>query len=120
MKTIELITTLLLLCSICISAPQSETNGSSARQHRLMPVPASVAFQTGRLKVDSSFTVLVKGHSDARLEAAIHRVARRLGGRTGFEFSHARVADPQAATLLIQCDGPGKPVPSVQEDESYS
>ena len=120
MKTIELITTLLLLGSICISVPQSETNGSSTRQHRLMPVPANLAFHTGRLKIDSSFSVLVKGHSDARLEAAIHRVARRLGGRTGFEFSHAAVADPQSATLLIQCTGPGKPMPSVEEDESYS
>src|SRR5215813_7036425 len=120
MKTVELIITLLLLCSICISAPQSETNGSSARQHRLMPVPVSVAFQNGRLKIDASFTVLVKGHSDARLEGAIHRVARRLSGRTGLEFSHATIADPQAATLLIQCNGPGKPLPSVEEDESYS
>src|SRR5215471_9962509 len=92
MKTVELIITLLLLCSICISAPQSDGQ-SGSRQHRLMPVPSNVAFHTGRLKIDSSFTVLVKGHSDDRLEAAIHRVARRLQGRTGFELSHAVVAD---------------------------
>src|SRR5215510_9073631 len=120
MKTVELITTLLLLCSLCLSATQSDSGGSGSRQHRLMPVPASVAFHTGRLKIDSSFTALVKGHSDARLEAAINRISRRLEGRTGFEFSRAAVSDPESANLLIQCSGPGKPVPSLGEDESYS
>src|SRR4030095_3124647 len=120
MKTVELITSVLLLSSLCISATQADSVQSSSRRHRLMPVPANVAFHTGRLKIDSSFTVLVKGHSDARLEGVIHRVSRRLEGRTGFEFPRAAGADLQSATLLIQCDGPGKPVPSVEEDESYS
>src|SRR5215813_341184 len=120
MKTIEPIIALLLLCSVCISATQSDSTRSSSRKHRLMPVPAAVEFRAGRLKIDASFTVLVKGHSDARLEGAIYRASRRLEGRTGLEFSRAAGTDAQSATLLIQCDGPGKPVPSVDEDEAYS
>jgi hexosaminidase len=120
MKTIEPIIALLLLCSVCISATQSDSTRSSSRQHRLMPVPAAAEFRAGRLKIDASFTVLVKGHSDARLESAIYRASRRLEGRTGLEFSRAAGTDAQSATLLIQCDGPGKPVPSVDEDEAYS
>jgi len=85
-----------------------------------MPVPAAVQFHSGRLKIDASFRTLVVGHSDARLEGSIHRAARRLEGRTGIEFSRSPAGDARAATLLIECKGPGKPVPSVDEDESYS
>ena len=85
-----------------------------------MPVPAAIQFQTGRLKIDASFTAATAGHTDARLEAAIHRAARRLEGRTGFEFSRALSSDRSSATLLVECKGPGAAVPSVREDESYS
>jgi hexosaminidase len=126
---------LLLLCSLKVSAQQSEPGQALGREHRLMPVPASIKFQDGRLKIDSSFTVAANGHTDARLEAAIHRASRRLEGRTGFTFSRAAssnaatssaantgaaTSSPPAATLLIECKGPGSPIPSVREDESYS
>jgi hexosaminidase len=85
-----------------------------------MPTPAAIQFQQGRLKIDGTFGVAVGGHSDGRLEAAIHRIARRLEGRTGFEFSRTLRTDAGTATLLIECRGPGKQVPSVDEDESYT
>ncbi|HWP43379.1 MAG TPA: beta-N-acetylhexosaminidase, partial [Blastocatellia bacterium] len=118
MKNTKLATIMLLLCSLNTSAQQSDS--LQPRLHRLMPVPASVQFQDGRLKIDASFTVGVSDHTDARLEAAIHRMARRLEGRTGFTFSRELASDPQTATLLIQCKGPGHAVPSLREDESYS
>jgi hexosaminidase len=120
MKNIRSVIALLLLCALNSSAQQFESANIQSRQHRLMPVPASVQFQPGRLKIDSSFKVAVDGHTDARLEAGIHRAARRLEGRTGFEFSRAPASGAQAATLLIECKGPGKEIPSVSEDESYS
>jgi hexosaminidase len=118
MKKIKLLIILFLLNPMVISA--TEPTQSSSRQHRLMPVPAAVEFRDGRLKIDASFSVFVQGHSDARLEGAIHRFSRRLEGRTGFEFSRAAASDARAAKLSVQCNGPGKPVPSVDEDESYS
>jgi len=84
-----------------------------------MPVPAKIQFLTGRLKIDNSFTVAVANHRDARLEAAIGRAARRLEGRTGFEFARAITGDAGSATLSIECKEAGRSVPSFDEDESY-
>ncbi|HSE97837.1 MAG TPA: beta-N-acetylhexosaminidase N-terminal domain-containing protein, partial [Blastocatellia bacterium] len=120
MKNTKLIIALILLCSLDISARQTDSSQLASRQHRLMPVPASIQFQTGRLKIDASFTIGITDHTDARLEAALHRAARRLEGRTGFEFSRDPASDPRAATLVIQCKGPGSAVPSLREDESYT
>src|SRR5215216_627198 len=113
MKNTTSIIALLLLCPHASLAQQPGPDQPMSRQHRLMPVPASVRFQAGRLKVDASFRVAVDGHTDARLQAAIHRAARRLEGRTGIEFSRAPASDARSATLLVECRGPGKGVPSI-------
>jgi hexosaminidase len=110
---------LLLFCCLPVAAQQSDP-ATAITRHRLMPVPAAIQFQSGRLKIDASFRVAVDGHTDARLEAAVFRAARRLEARTGFEFSRAASADKPGATLLIQCKAAGSPVPSVREDESYT
>ena len=115
-----LVIALLLVCSFRISAQQIEPGQPVSRQHRLMPAPETIKFLAGRLKIDASFTVAVDGHPDARLEAGIYRASRRLEGRTGFEFLRGSASDSQTATLLVQCKGPGSPVPSIKEDESYS
>jgi hexosaminidase len=120
MKDKKFVIALLLVCSVSVSAQQVETAQPLPRQHRLMPVPAAMQFLGRRLKIDASFTVATDGQTDARLEAAIYRASRRLEGRTGFEFLRAPASDSQTATLLIQCKGPGSPVPSIREDESYS
>ncbi|HKG23108.1 MAG TPA: family 20 glycosylhydrolase, partial [Blastocatellia bacterium] len=120
MKNRMLTIATLLLCALATSAQRVESAQSEAYRHRLMPAPAAVQFQPGRLKIDPSFIVAAEGYKDATLEAAIHRAARRLEGRTGLEFSRAPVSDPRAAALLIQCKGPAKAVPAVDEDETYS
>jgi hexosaminidase len=120
MKDNKFVIALLLVCSVSVSAQQVETAQPAPRQHRLMPAPAAIQFLARRLKIDASFTVATDGHTDARLEAGIYRASRRLEGRTGFEFLRAPASDSQTATLLIQCKGPGSPVPSIREDESYS
>jgi len=119
MKKIKLLIVLFLLNPMVIAANPKSTQ-SNTPQHRLMPVPASVQFHEGRLKIDAAFTVFVQGHSDARLEAALFRASRRLEGRTGLEFTRTPATEARSARLLVQCNGPGKAVPSVDEDESYS
>jgi hexosaminidase len=84
-----------------------------------MPVPAAVKFHPERLVVDSSFTVATRGHSDARLQAGIARFVRRLEGRTVLSFSPGLAPDDQTTTLVIHCEGPGKNIPAVGENESY-
>ncbi|MFP5262839.1 MAG: beta-N-acetylhexosaminidase [Blastocatellia bacterium] len=120
MKNTRFVIASLLLCALNTPARQTGPAGPLSRQHRLMPVPASVQLQPGRLKIDASFRVAAAGHTDARLEAAINRAARRLEGRTGFEFSRAPSGDARSAALVIECQGPGSEVPSLKEDESYS
>src|SRR5262245_10922240 len=90
------------------------------KPHNLMPTPASLRFQSGKLAVNSSFIIAVKGYSDARLLAAINRMTRRLEVRTGLSFARGLAGDAATATLVIQCQSAGKAIPAVDEDESYS
>ncbi len=110
---------LLVLGALSVSARQTATSELHP-QHSLMPVPSAFHFEGGRLNIDSLFSAQVDGYSDARLQAGLHRTILRLKGRTGLELSLAPPSDSQAAGLLIRCGGPGTPVPSVDEDESYS
>jgi hexosaminidase len=110
---------LLVLGALSVSARQTAP-GDLHPQHRLMPVPSAFHFEGGRFNIDSSFRAVVDGYDDVRLRAGLHRAILRLKGRTGLELSLAPPNDSQAAILQIRCEGPGKPVPSVDEDESYS
>jgi len=105
---------MILCCSTFGFAPEQ------TKTHGLMPVPASLRFNSGSLAITQSFTIAVKGHSDARLLAAIDRMARRLEARTGLTFARGLASEGTAATLVIQCQSAGKAIPSVDEDESYS
>ncbi|HEY8410025.1 MAG TPA: family 20 glycosylhydrolase [Pyrinomonadaceae bacterium] len=87
--------------------------------HNLMPVPASVNFNSDRLSIDESFKVATRGHSDARLQGAIARFVKRLEGRTVLSFAPGLAADDQMTTLIVACDGPGQDIPAVSENESY-
>jgi hexosaminidase len=109
---------LLLICAFSVSAQNA--GAAVATRHNLMPVPASVRFNAGRLAVGKSFSVAAGDHADARLRAAVERFLRRLEGRTVMELPRGLAADASAASLVVEAAGPGKSVPSVEEDESYS
>lgn len=109
----------LLLLSSFIPKAAAQTPAPAAR-HNLMPVPASVRFNEGRLAVDKTFTVAANGHVDERLRAGIERMLRRLEGRTVLELARGLSKDAASAKLLIEARGPGQSVPSVDEDESYT
>jgi hexosaminidase len=112
MKTILLI----LTCAIAVTAQEKP---APERKLNLMPVPASVKWQNERLAVDANFKVATRGHSDARLQAGIWRFIKRLEGRTVLTLSPTLGPDDQMTPLIINCQGPGKNIPSVGEDESY-
>jgi len=88
--------------------------------HKLMPVPASVKIETGRLALDKSFRVAIAQHRDARLERAIQRMLARLEALTGIAVPRGSAKDAAAATLVVEVRGAGETVQSVAEDESYS
>ncbi|HEX8723317.1 MAG TPA: family 20 glycosylhydrolase [Pyrinomonadaceae bacterium] len=114
----HLLVHLLLLSSFALAAA-AQTPPPPPR-HSLMPVPASVRFGAGRLAVDKTFTAAAAGSVDARLRAGIERAVRRLEGRTVLELARGLAADPARATLLVEARAPGRAVPSVDEDESYT
>jgi hexosaminidase len=114
MKTIRY-TLLTLIVLICGSVSFAQT----AYQHNLMPVPASVTFDNERLAVDESFKVAIRGHSDARLQAAVARFVKRLEGRTVLTLAPGLALDDQNATLIVHAAGPGKEIPGLGENESY-
>ena len=98
----------------------AQAANAQERRHNLMPTPAEVRFQPGKLAVEKSFSVAVRGHNDRRLEAGINRAVRRLEGRTGMEMRRGLVSDAESATLLVECREAGQSLPSLSENESYS
>jgi hexosaminidase len=103
----------LLLIIVCI------TVASAQQKLDLMPVPTSITFHNERLAVDSNFRVATRGHSDARLQAAIARFMKRLEGRTVLTLDSTLAPDDQTTPLIVQTQGPGKIIPGLGEDESY-
>ena len=47
-------------------------------RRNLMPVPASLQFQTGRLAITDSFAIAVKGHSDVIFSVAFSPDGQRI------------------------------------------
>src|ERR1041385_2100383 len=103
-----------------INAQNPTPNVISPAQLSLMPKPASVQPQPGRLPITSGFTVAVKNFSDDRLRSGIARMVRRLEGRTVLTLPADLATDEAAATLVVQCEGAGEIIPSLNENESYS
>jgi hexosaminidase len=120
MKRKRFLFALLLLLSINIYSQELNPQAEVSVRHHLMPVPLSLRFQPGRLSFNSSFRVAVNGYSDARLQGAVERALKRLGGRTGYELQRGLTTDSATAGLVIQCQGAGQAIPSVNEDESYT
>jgi hexosaminidase len=119
---IKLALLILLACLIAvrIAAQDSAPANPQAYAHHLMPVPASVAFQGGRLALAASFTYTIKGYNEARLQSYVERVMRRLEGRTGLVFKRGGATDAATATMTIECDGAGLQTPALDENEAYA
>src|SRR5947209_8359196 len=110
-----------LLCALGAHAQQPRpTDVGTLYQHHLMPVPAHMQFQTGRLAVADTFTVAFEGQPDERLRAGIARMLRRLEGRTGLTLARGLASDAATATLIVESRSPGLSVPAVEENESYT
>jgi hexosaminidase len=84
----------------------------------LMPVPSSVQIGTGRLVVDSKFSVGSTGYSEPRLDRAIERFLRQLSRQTAMPLS-GKPGAPAKAVLVIHTDHASKEIQELGEDESY-
>ena len=100
----------LLLLPKLTSAQQLSLN--------LMPMPASMQVGTGSLRVDSSFSVALTGHTEPRLGRAAERFLKQLARQTALPLS-LKPAKTAQATLVVRTDHASKEIQEVGEDESY-
>ena len=114
-----LLLALLLISAVDVCAQGTASTPGTTQEHNLMPVPAAVQFDSGRLAIDSSFRFAVTGYSDDRLLAGLARMLKRLEGRTVLGFPRDPLTDEGSAALVVQTHGPGLDVPAVDENESY-
>ena len=82
-------------------------------QWRVMPIPASIRAGTGDLAIREDFRVVTDNGADPRVLAAATRLIQRVTLLTGLTLSGTR------PILTVRTTGPGLPVQSLAEDESY-
>ncbi len=101
--------TLLLLAVSADAQEQPRLN--------LMPWPANVQMGSGTLRIDSSFSVTLTGHREARLDRAVQRFLRQLSRQTALQLSSKASTK---AILTVHTDHASKEVQELGEDESYT
>src|SRR6266436_6515972 len=110
MQGISAIGFALLLCATSATAQdQPKLN--------LMPMPANVQVGSGILRVDSSFSVALTGHTEGRLDRAVQRFLRQLSRQTAIPLSSKPSTKP---ALTVHTDHASKEVQELGEDESYT
>src|SRR6266436_1234643 len=110
MQGVSVIGFALLLCA----------GGAQAQEEprlHLMPWPASLQTGSGSLRIDSSFSIALSGHTEARLDRAVQRFLRQLSRETALPLS-GRAASK--AMLTVHTDHASKEVQELGEDESYT
>ena len=90
----------------------------------LMPQPAKLSAQSGQLVFTSDFTVSTPHFHDARLDAALQRTLRDLERKLTVPDATVSVSKDiltrGSATLVVDVQGAGQAVQSLDEDEAYS
>src|SRR6266404_7869192 len=81
----------LLLCA-------ANADAQEPLRFNLMPMPANVQSSSGSLRIDSSFSVTLTGHTEARLDRAVQRFMRQLARQTALPFS-AKASTKPALTV---------------------
>jgi hexosaminidase len=92
-------------------------NGQEQPRLNLMPWPASVQVGSGRLRIDSGFSVALTGYTEARLDRAVQRFLRQLSRKTALPLSGKASTK---ATLTMHTDHVSKEVQELGEDDSYT
>jgi hexosaminidase len=100
---------------LALSGPLQAGPATPDPRHSLMPVPASLVWGDGRLRIDSSFGLALRSPSaDGRLQRGAARMLARLGRQSG--MIHRAAGGP----LVVSVQGPGEAVQSPAETEAYS
>jgi hexosaminidase len=106
----------LLVLVVLMISPSAKSQDQ--RPPNLMPIPSSFQIGTGRLLVDSSFSVALTGYTEPRLDRAVERFLRQLSRQTAIPLAVKQSAIAKAV-LVIHTDHAGKEIQELGEDESY-
>lgn len=110
---------LTCFAAIAIFAQSRDSAGFESVRQNLMPVPESVIWKTGKLRIGNDFSAAFSGKTDERLKRYAFRVLRRLEKRTVLEFSREFADDSPDAKLFIETNSTGNAIPELGDDESY-
>jgi hexosaminidase len=113
----QIATGVMMLAGLSIYA---NAQANSVFVNTLLPEPAKLTITQGRLPWSTSFSVGTPHFHDARLDAAIQRTLRSLEDKTGIPLSKEVRTDATGVTFIIDVEGAGQAVQSLEEDESYS
>ena len=102
-----------------IFAVKAQAQAPAAFTNTLLPEPAHLSVETGRLELTPSFTAVTDRFHDARLDESIGRALLRLRSQIGLQIATAPERG-SAGTLTVSVDGPGETVQSLDENETYS
>ncbi|HEY6388610.1 MAG TPA: family 20 glycosylhydrolase [Candidatus Acidoferrum sp.] len=106
----------LLVLVVLMISPSAQSQDQ--RPLNLMPIPWSFQIGTGRLLVDSSFSVALTGYTEPRLDRAVERFLRQLSRQTAIPLAVKQSAIAKAV-LVIHTDHASKEMQELGEDESY-
>ncbi len=106
-----------LAAAVAVTAEEAPSIARPA----LMPWPSSVemAAGEGELTIGPEFRVAVTGKGGPRVARAAQRLVARLARQTGLVLPAPGPASGKA-TLEIRCERPGRSLPYLGMDESYS
>ncbi|HEY2469614.1 MAG TPA: family 20 glycosylhydrolase [Terracidiphilus sp.] len=82
-----------------------------------MPMPQHMTQGQGQLKIDSTFTVVLEGYKESRLDAACKRFIGTLSRETGIPLHDD--ATSSTPTLVVKTTDASDAIQRVGEDESY-
>jgi len=92
---------------------------SSNFTNTLMPLPAHLTASGGSFAWSDSVSVGVTRFHDQRLDDAVERSLEAMERKTGVPRQRS-VSTSGSAGLVIEVDGAGEAVQSIDEDESYT
>src|SRR5258708_37667472 len=105
---------------LCFGFVVTEGASAAVSTSGLMPMPARISAGAGRLAIDGTFGIALKGCRDPRVQAAAERLLDHVSKRTGIPLLPAAAGQAQASGLLVIGCGAMQPSPafdSLGEDE---
>lgn len=111
--------TLCLAALVAVAPPVSLAPPDP--RHTLMPVPASLAWREGKLRIGAGLVVIPISYADDRLRRGMSRTMVRLERQTGLRLlASIPTSRKDHPTVRVRVHGPGESVQSPAEVESYS